>query len=104
LVEDAIGLVILIIVAIVLIASAGFAVLFSFDLFSSSVSWFGQGPAIGWTLLGAMGGALFGIVQGMKARGKSDDLRRIYFAAALAGVVLLAAGVTSPAGRVLLGR
>jgi hypothetical protein len=38
----------------------------------------------------------------MRVRGKSDDLRKVYFGAALAAVVLLAAGVASPGGRALL--
>ena len=38
-VEDAIGLVILAIAAVILLMVAGFGILFSFDLLSSSVSW-----------------------------------------------------------------
>jgi len=102
-VEDAIGLVILIIVAIILLMIAGFCALFSFDLLSAAVSWFGQGPAIGWTLLGVIGGSLFALVQGMKARGKSDDLRKVYIGTAISAVILLAAGIASPAGRSLIG-
>ena len=102
-VEDTIGLVILIIVAIVLLALAGLSVLFSLDLVSSAVSWIGQGPPAGWALLGTLIGALFGVIQGMKLRGKSDDTRRVYIAAALVAVMLIAAGAASPAGRILIG-
>lgn len=102
-IEDAIGLLILAIVAVILMMLAGLSILFSFDLLSSAVSWIGQGPAMGWTVLGAMFGTLFGVVQGMRVRGSSDDLRKVYAGAVAAAVLLLAAGVTSPAGRVLLG-
>ena len=102
-VEDAIGLVILVLIAVILMVLAGLSALFSTDLMSSAVSWIGQGPAVGWALLGAIGGGLFAVIQGMKARGKSDDLRKAYLGAAVVGMVLLASGVTSPAGRALIG-
>lgn len=101
--EDAIGLLILAIVAIALLVLLGAGILFGCDLISSAFSWFSVGPAPGWALLGTLVGALYGIITGMKARGKSDDLRKIYFGAALAAALMLAAGVASPAGRHLIG-
>jgi hypothetical protein len=102
-VEDAIGLLILFIIAGVLVVLAGLSVLLSLDLLSSAASWIVRGPAFGWTLLGALFGTLFGVVQGMRTRGKSDDLRKIYFGAAVVAALLAPAGAASPAGRLLLG-
>lgn len=101
--EDAIGLLILVIVAIILLAFAGMSIVFSFELISSAISWFGQGPAIGWTVLGSLVGGLFGVLQGRKARGRADDPRKLYLTAGLLCSLLLLAGIFSPAGHKLLG-
>ncbi len=102
-VEDAIGMFVLAVIAIILAILAGLSLLFSLDLLSAAVSWAGLGPGVGWTLLGGACGALIGMVQGMRARGKSDDLRKVYAGVAIVAVVLVAAGAASPAGRIMLG-
>jgi hypothetical protein len=108
--EDAIGLLILIVIALALLAALiavaglllaflGMGVLFVLDLLSSSLSWLGGGPVVGWLVLGALVGLFFGLVTGLKATGRTTHLRHIYGGAAALLALLLAAGITSPVGR-----
>jgi hypothetical protein len=102
-IEDGIGLIILVVLAVILLIFAGFCLIFSLDLLTSSVSWFGQGPAIGWALGGGILGAMLGAKQGIRKRGKSDNLRKPYVGAAICVALLLALGAASPAGMSLIG-
>jgi len=103
LLEDAVGLLILIASALVALIGAGWAMLCAGELISGCLAWTGMQPFAGWGVLGAALGGLYGAACGMKARGKADDLRKLYLIASVVAGVLLLLGGFSPAGRHLLG-
>lgn len=99
--EDAIGLLLLILIAIALLVLIGLGGLFALDLLSCLFSWFALGPAAGWLMLGLLGGALFGWGTSLRTKTRSEDLRRVTWGGVILLVVLMIAGLLSPAGHTL---
>lgn len=72
------------------LAYLGLTIIIPVDFLSSAFSWLGVGnPALGWMLLGCLGGATFGLAKGLKRAERRSDGPKVYAGATLVGLLLI---------------
>jgi hypothetical protein len=72
------------------LAYTGLTIIIPVDFLSSAFAWLGVGnPALGWMLLGCLGGATVGLVKGLKRAERRSDSAKVYAGATLVGILLI---------------
>ncbi|HLL73892.1 MAG TPA: hypothetical protein VK421_01235 [Pyrinomonadaceae bacterium] len=72
------------------LAYLGLTIIIPIDFLSSAFAWLGvSDPALGWMLLGCLGGATVGLAKGLKRAERRSDGLKIYGGATLVGILLL---------------